>query len=171
MGSRVAVTGQMADRNAYSAAGTWFVSFPVSPSCVPLATPLLSEQCKHTAPEECWTLWSHRQTLFCSSFGSAWPRCAPRERAHSHGLPDFLLLSLLQRLPLCTRATALPLCMQLCTFSHLCPPRMLSSLVILPTGAVGLNEFQLPSPPLRRMHVACTARPCGAIGHRTDSKF
>ncbi len=83
MGSRVAVTGQMADRNAYSAAGTWFVSFPVSPSCAPLATPLLSEQCKHTAPEECWTLWPHSKRF--SAVHSVQPgRAVLRESAHTH---------------------------------------------------------------------------------------
>lgn len=83
MGSRVAVTGQTAGRSAYSAAGTWFVSFPVSPSCAPLAIPLLSEQCKHTAPEECWTLWPHSKRS--SAVHSVQPgRAVLRESVHTH---------------------------------------------------------------------------------------
>jgi len=159
---------QPAGSGAYSAAGTFFVSFPVSPSCSPLAIPPLSEQCKHTAPEECWTLWPHSKRS--SAVHSVQPgRAVLRESAHAH-THIHCQISSCSHCCCCHCAHELQCYFAACSGANstiLCPLRMLSSLTVSPIGAVGLNEFQSPFPPL----VGYTARPCGAIGHRRGSKF
>lgn len=97
------VAGLQTAHGLCSAAWSWFVSLPVRPSCTPLLTPPFSEQCKHTAPEECWTLWPHgKHSAVVHSVQLGRAVLGKRERTSSSALAHFFLLLLLPPPPLCS---------------------------------------------------------------------